>query len=152
MASLIGSRPVSQQHPIPTAWMIVLGRAKTNSSSTRGPNKLADLKLQGHARRFHPRPASSCLGEKWKGRVRQTGDGGGGETTRNRVSNREICPLFLSLLNAYSLTSLLLIAGVSGVPARLPPEITCQSNSGCLTGVVSLFLLTLFFFSPVQAL
>lgn len=36
--------------------MIVLGRAKTNSSSTRGPNKITDLKLQGHAWRFclHP--------------------------------------------------------------------------------------------------
>lgn len=42
----------SRQRPILPAWMIVLGTAKTNSSSTWGPNKLTDLKLQGHAWRF----------------------------------------------------------------------------------------------------
>lgn len=143
MASLIGSRPVSQQHPIPTVWMIVLGRAKTNSSSTRGPNKLADLKLQGHAQRSLPHPPP-CPGEKWKGRVRQTGDGGGGRRRGIEFQTQRFALFFFSCLMRI-LTSLLLIAGVSGVPARLPPEITCQSNSGCLTGVVFLFLLALFF-------
>lgn len=102
MASLIGSRPVSQQHPIPTVWMIVLGRAKTNSSSTRGPNKLADLKLQGHARRFRPPPPFLVSGGEMERKCEADRRWRGRKTTRNRVSNREICPLFLFLFNAYS--------------------------------------------------
>lgn len=43
---------VSQQHPIPLVQMVVHGRAKSNSSSAQGPNKITDLKLQGHAWRF----------------------------------------------------------------------------------------------------
>lgn len=43
---------VSRQHPIPLVQMVVYSRAKTNSSSTQGPNKITDLKLQGHAWRF----------------------------------------------------------------------------------------------------
>lgn len=43
---------VSQQHPIPLVRMVVHGRAKSNSSSAQGPNKITDLKLRGHAWRF----------------------------------------------------------------------------------------------------
>lgn len=56
----------SRQPPILSVWMIVLGPAKTNSPSTRGPNQPTDPEPRGHARRL----LSICLGKReagWRG-------------------------------------------------------------------------------------
>lgn len=124
---------VSQQHPIPLVWMIVLSRAKTNSSSTQGPNKITDLKLQGHAWRFRLHPSAHLISlEKTETDKEEEGGWGCGGRIILEFKWRAFCTITdfsLFSLMCIFLTSLSLSANVSGVSALLAPEITCQSNS-----------------------
>lgn len=137
---------VSQWHPIPLVQMVVHCRAKTNSSSTQGPNKITDLKLQGHAWRFclHLSALLSSLENKvgW-------GEGKGWERWVYEVYFiTDLLSYSLILLNAYFPDILVIImsANASSVSALLSPGITCLSNS--VGGTVVSFSLK----SPFQSL
>lgn len=115
---------VSRQHPILSVWMIVLGRAKTNSSSTWGPNKLTDLKPQGHAWRFRFHLSAVFCGkkERWDG-----------EKTGGGLSKKHFAPpdsFLLFNLHVFVLNCFLTEAFLHGSIQKLPISHSCECRQG----------------------
>lgn len=133
---------VSWQHPIPLAQMVFYSRAKTNSSSTQGPNKITDLKLQGHAWRFRVHLSALLISQE-KNEMDRRREGRGGVEFMKWI----LWQISFFYLTHIFLTSLLWICVLR------PAVFLCCCRQNYLSVKLSGWFCDIFFFRfPVQSL